>query len=40
MAAIREEVSAKQESFGFLPWIVVLASVIVMLLAYICAATI
>jgi hypothetical protein len=40
MSATRDEVSEKRESFGVLPWIVVLVSVIVMLLAYICAATI
>jgi hypothetical protein len=39
MSATHEEVSAKTESFGFLPWIVVLASVIVVLLAFISAAT-
>jgi len=38
MSATHEEVSAKAESFGFLPWIVVLASVIVVLLAFISAA--
>jgi hypothetical protein len=27
-----------EESFGFLPWVVILASVIAILFAYICAA--
>jgi hypothetical protein len=30
--------ATKDESFGFLPWIAVLTTVIVVLLGYICAA--
>jgi hypothetical protein len=39
MSATRESVT-REESFGFLPWIVVLVSVIVVLFAYICAANV
>jgi hypothetical protein len=30
--------ATREESFGFLPWIAILATVIVVLLGYICAA--
>ncbi len=31
--------TTRDESFGFLPWIAVLVTVIVVLIVYICAAT-
>jgi len=38
MSATKSE--TKSESFGFLPWVAILLTVIVILFVYICAATI